>query len=75
MADLRKLDEAIPAEPRRPWRPFSDTRGGATLEYALVVFVVSTLVGFVLPHFGISIMALVEQVTAVIDAVVSGIGR
>ena len=75
MADLRKLDQAIPTAPRRRWRPFSDTRGGATLEYALVVFVVSTLVGFVLPHFGISIMALVEQVTAVIDAVVSGIGR
>lgn len=75
MADLRSLGQAAPPKPRRRCRPLSDTRGGATLEYALVVFVASTLVGFVLPQFGVSIFALLEQVTAIIDGVVAGIGR
>ena len=75
MADLRSLAPTPPKRDRRRWRPFSDSRGGATLEYALVVFVVSTVIGFVLPQFGISIVALLEQVTAIVDGVVSRIGR
>ena len=72
MADVRGLRR--PALRRRRWRPVSDTDGGSTLEYALVVFVASTIVGFVLPHFGISLMALIEHLTAVMDAIAASLG-
>ena len=78
MADLRSLERNPALGPRarrarRPWRPLSDTQGGATLEYALLIFVISTMIGFVLPHFGLSLMALFDHLTAIIEAVTASL--
>ena len=70
MADLRRLNRT---RIRFAWRPLSDTGGSATLEYALLIFVISVMAGFVLPTFGISIVTLFDQLSAAIDAVVASL--
>ena len=43
------------------------------MEYALLVFVISVMAGFILPTFGISIFTLFDQLSAAIDAVVASL--
>lgn len=56
-------------QPTRRLRPLKDTGGATHLEYALVVFVASVVVGFVLPLIGIPVLSLYSEATDTIAAV------
>ncbi len=45
-----------------------DDGGTTTIEYALIIFIVSLAIGFLLPQMGVSVQEIFEGVTSTIDA-------
>ena len=46
----------------------ADSGGTTTIEYALIIFIVSLAIGFLLPEMGLSIQEIFTGVTSTIDA-------